>query len=64
MNSLFGRIAAGSVARMSLLLDLLALVVASLGATLLSGNEITSGLSTFSVAAIGTWLITAMALRQ
>lgn len=49
---------------MSLLLDLLALVVASLGATLLSGNEITSGLSTFSVAAIGTWLITAMALRQ
>ncbi len=64
MNSLFGRIAAGSVARVSLLLDLLALVVASLGATLLSGNEITSGLSTFSVVAIATWVLTAMALRQ
>jgi exopolysaccharide biosynthesis polyprenyl glycosylphosphotransferase len=64
MNSLFGRVAAGSVARVSLLLDLLALVVASLGVTLLSGNEITSGLSTFSVVAIATWVLTAMALRQ
>jgi exopolysaccharide biosynthesis polyprenyl glycosylphosphotransferase len=42
----------------------LALVVASLGVTLLSGNEITSGLSTFSVVAIATWVLTAMALRQ
>lgn len=64
MNSLFGRIAAGSVARLSLLLDLLAVVVSALGATLLSGNSITGGLSTFGVAAIVTWLITAMALRQ
>lgn len=64
MNSLFGRIAAGSVARLSLLLDLLALVVASLGATLLSGHDITPGLSTFAVVAIATWMITAMALRQ
>lgn len=64
MNSLFGRIAAGSVARLSLLLDLLAIVLASVGATLLSGNELTSGLSTFCVVAFGTWLITAMSLRQ
>lgn len=66
MNSLFGRIAAGSVARVSLLLDLLALVVASLGATVLSGHDISSatGLTTFAVAAIATWMITAMALRQ
>ncbi|MFO0600860.1 MAG: sugar transferase [Myxococcaceae bacterium] len=49
---------------MSLLLDLLAVVVSALGATLLSGNSITGGLSTFGVAAIVTWLITAMALRQ
>ena len=64
MNSLFGRIAAGAVARTSLLLDLLALVLAAIGATLLSGYEVTSALSTFGLAAIGTWLITAMALRH
>ncbi|MFZ5446250.1 MAG: sugar transferase [Myxococcota bacterium] len=64
MNSLFGRIAAGAVARISLLLDLLALVVASIGATLLSGRALDGGLTTFSFAAMATWAITAMALRQ
>ena len=64
MNSLFGRIAAGAVARTSLLLDLLALVLASIGATLLSGNPLSSAVSTFAFVAIGTWLITAMALRH
>lgn len=64
MNSLFGRIAAGATARMSLLLDLLALLVASVGATLLTGHALTSALSTFALAAMGTWVITAMALRQ
>lgn len=64
MNSLFGRIAAGAVARVSLLLDLLALVVAALGATLLSGHELDGGLTTFCFAAMTTWAVTAMALRQ
>ena len=64
MNALFGRIAAGAVARTSLLLDLLALVLASVGATLLSGNDLSSAVSTFAIVAIGTWLITAMALRH
>jgi exopolysaccharide biosynthesis polyprenyl glycosylphosphotransferase len=64
MNSLFGRIAAGAVARTSLLLDLLALVLASIGAALLSGQSPSSAVSTFALAAMGTWLITAMALRH
>lgn len=64
MNSLFGRIAAGAVARLSLLLDLLGLVLASAGATFLSGQPLTSAFTTFALAAIGTWLVTAMALRQ
>ncbi len=64
MNSLFGRIAAGAVARLSLLVDLLALVLATVGATLLSGHELSGGLTTFAVLAMGTWLVTAMALRQ
>ena len=64
MNSLFGRIAAGSVARLSLLLDLLAIVVAAVAASFISLGEVGPGLTTFSVAGIVTWLITAMALRQ
>jgi exopolysaccharide biosynthesis polyprenyl glycosylphosphotransferase len=64
MNSLFGRIAAGAVARMALLLDLLALLLASVGATLLTGHSLTSAVSTFAIAAMFTWMITAMALRQ
>ncbi len=64
MNTLFGRIAAGAVARTSLLLDLLALVVASVGATLLTGAPLTNAVTTFALAAMGTWMITAMALRQ
>ncbi len=65
MNSLFGRIAAGAVARTSLLLDLLALTLASIGATVLSGHPLTtSPISTFAIAAIGTWLVAAMALRH
>lgn len=64
MNSLFGRIAAGAVARTSLLLDLLALVLASVGAAVLSGLGVSSAISTFALAAMGTWLVTAMALRH
>lgn len=64
MNSLFGRIAAGTVARTSLLLDLLALVLASLGAAALSGVGVTSAMSTFALGGVGTWLVTAMALRH
>ncbi len=64
MNSLFGRIAAGAVARTSLLLDLVALILSAAGATLISGHALTSAVSTFALAAMGTWLITAMALRH
>lgn len=64
MNSLFGRIAAGTVARTSLALDLLALVLAGLAATLLSGQQLSSTSSTLALASLGTWLVTAMALRH
>jgi len=39
-------------------------VLAAVGATLLSGAALSSAVSTFALAAIGTWLITAMALRH
>jgi exopolysaccharide biosynthesis polyprenyl glycosylphosphotransferase len=63
MNSLFGRIAAGRVARLSLVLDLVLLLL-SLGASaLLSGaGGWTPGW--FAGLALTTWLITAMALRH
>ncbi|MFT3710222.1 MAG: sugar transferase [Archangium sp.] len=52
------------MARWSLILDLLALVVAALAATLLSSHDFSRGSLTFVLAAIGTWLFTAMTLRQ
>lgn len=65
MNSFFGKIAAGAVARTSLAIDLLALVLASLGASALSDQPLGSSPSTsFALAGIGTWLITAMTLRH
>ncbi len=65
MNSLFGRVAAGTVARVSFLVDLLLMVTALIVATYLSGtSSMPSGLFSFSLFALLTWLITAMALRQ
>jgi len=65
MNSLFGRVAAGTVARVSFLVDLLLMVTALIVATFLSGSsEMPTGLFSFTLVALMTWLITAMALRQ
>ncbi len=64
MNSLFGRIAAGSVARVSLLLDLLLLVIAGAAADWLSRGTVALSMLPFAGMALVTWLITAMALRH
>jgi exopolysaccharide biosynthesis polyprenyl glycosylphosphotransferase len=64
MNSLFGRIAAGSVARVSVLLDLLMLLVAGAAASWLATGTVVFATLTFAALAAGTWLFTAMALRQ
>ncbi len=65
MNSLFGRVAAGTVARVSFLVDLLVLVVALIAGAFLSGaTTLPPELLTFAFVALMTWLITAMALRQ
>jgi exopolysaccharide biosynthesis polyprenyl glycosylphosphotransferase len=62
MHSLFGRIAAGLVARISLLLDLLLVVVALAGASWVHGFHAVT--LTVVVPLVLTWLITALALRH
>lgn len=63
MNSLFGRVAAGKVARFSLLLDLLLLLAAIGVAAFLSGLPVWAP-GWFAGLALSTWLITSMALRH
>lgn len=63
MNSLFGRIAAGKVARFSLLLDLLLLLAAISVSAYLSELPFWAP-SWFAGLALTTWLITSMALRH
>ncbi len=65
MNSLFGRVAAGTVARVSFLVDLLLMMTALMVSTFLSGaSSVPPELFSFCLFALLTWLITAMALRQ
>jgi exopolysaccharide biosynthesis polyprenyl glycosylphosphotransferase len=63
MHSLFGRIAAGFVARVSLLLDLLLVLVALGVASSLHAGFASIALG-LTVPAVVTWLVTAMALRH
>jgi exopolysaccharide biosynthesis polyprenyl glycosylphosphotransferase len=67
MNSLFGRIAAGKVARLSFFLDLALIVGAVLASAVISDPDssvmLPSGLW-FSGIALVTWLFTSMALRH
>jgi len=68
MNQFFGRIASGFIARLSLLLDLLVLVLALLVASFFSQHPLTL-LMPFDTAAacslaLLAWLVTAMALRH
>jgi exopolysaccharide biosynthesis polyprenyl glycosylphosphotransferase len=63
MHSLFGRIAAGAVARWSLLLDLVLVLLALAASAALSGGLEATVLSAVLPAVI-TWLIAAMALRH
>lgn len=63
MNSLFGRIAAGKVARLSLVLDLLLLLVAIGVAAFLSGLSAWSP-GWFAGVALFTWLFLSMSLRH
>jgi exopolysaccharide biosynthesis polyprenyl glycosylphosphotransferase len=63
MNSLFGRVAAGKVARLSLVLDLLLLVGALVVSASLSGLPVWAP-GWFGGVAVLTWLITSMALRH
>ncbi len=67
MNSLFGRIAAGPIAQLSLLLDLALLVGAVMASALISDPEaslLSPSVVWFSGIALCTWLITSMALRH
>jgi exopolysaccharide biosynthesis polyprenyl glycosylphosphotransferase len=64
MNSLFGRIAAGRIARLSLALDLLLLLLALVGSALVSTPGAHPGLLGFGGVAALVWLVTAMALRH
>jgi exopolysaccharide biosynthesis polyprenyl glycosylphosphotransferase len=65
MNTLFGRIAAGTVARLSLLCDLLLVVVALAVASFLTvGTALPPILVPAMLSALGTWLFIAMALRH
>lgn len=65
MNSLFGRVAAGTVARVSFLIDLLLMLTGLIVATYLSGaSTVPPALFSFSLFALLTWLVTAMALRH
>lgn len=63
MNSLFGRIAAGLVARLSLLIDLLLVVAALVVASLLSSG-FSPSLVSFGFTAVAVWLFLALALRH
>lgn len=68
MNQLFGRIASGSIARLSLLADLLVLVLALAVASFFSAAPMTLRLPldtgvAFALALLA-WLVTAMALRH
>lgn len=63
MNSLFGRVAAGKVARLSLLLDLLLLLAAISVSAFLSGLPFWAP-GWFAGLALTTWLVTSMALRH
>jgi exopolysaccharide biosynthesis polyprenyl glycosylphosphotransferase len=63
MNSLFGRVAAGKIARLSLLLDLLLLLAAIGASAFLSGLPVWAP-GWFAGLALLTWLITSMALRH
>jgi len=63
MNSLFGRVAAGKIARLSLLLDLLLLLAAIGVSALISGLPFWAP-GWFAGLALFTWLITSMALRH
>lgn len=64
MNSLFGRIASGAIARASLLIDLLLMAAALVVAALVSGGVIPPALFSVGCFALVTWLFAAMALRQ
>ncbi len=63
MNSLFGRIAVGFVARLSLFVDLL-LVVAALVVSSLLSKGFSPSLITFAFSAVSVWLLLALALRH
>jgi exopolysaccharide biosynthesis polyprenyl glycosylphosphotransferase len=63
MNSLFGRIAVGFVARLSLFIDLL-LVVAALVVSSLLSKGFSPSLITFAFSAVSVWLLLALALRH
>lgn len=68
MNQLFGRIASGSIARLSLLVDLLVLLLAIGLASVLSAHPLTLAMPFDTGAACAlallAWLVTAMALRH
>jgi len=67
VNQLFGRIASGSIAKLSLVLDLVVLMLALVAASVLSGHPLTLMMpfgTAGCVLALGTWLVTAMALRH
>lgn len=64
MHSLFGRIAAGAVARASFLLDLLLVVLALAASSWVGQQAFQSMALSLVLPALLTWLITAMALRH
>jgi FlaA1/EpsC-like NDP-sugar epimerase len=63
MNSLFGRLAAGLVARLSLAVDLLLVTLSLVLASFLSAGFAPS-LITFCLTAVSTWLFLSLALRH
>ena len=63
MNSLFGRVAAGLVARLSLGVDLVLLMVALFAASLL-GSGVSPSLPSFALTALALWLFLSLALRH
>lgn len=64
MHSLFGRIAAGAVARVSFLLDLLLVLIALVGASWVNTHALQPMTLSLVLPALLTWLIIAMALRH
>ena len=63
MNSLFGRVAAGVVARLALAIDLAMLVVALIVASLL-GSGFGPSLASFGISTLAVWLFMSLALRH